>query len=196
MSAAITPISGSSAVSYAMQLAQTSAVDRSLSNLGIAIQRGELVPASSILTAFFKANPQYTSTASDDSQSQDSLSQHFLALATAISNNQVDAAQTAWTQVESDLANNGVTNPGDGTASTSAVPAQTNDSTNEQFVRGMLGISSGGGASIAAFLGGSSSSQTGLSSSLIGNRLIYQQSGITGPPETVSSAGNLLNTAV
>src|ERR1700679_1028320 len=116
MSAAI---SNASAISYATQLAETSALRRSLANLGAAIQKGELVPASTILTAFFKANPQYTATANNDSQTQDALSQDFQTLATALSNNQVDAAQTAWTQIKSDFANQGVTNLGDATNSTS-----------------------------------------------------------------------------
>ena len=96
MSSATSSISSSTGVGYATQLAQMSALKRTLSNLGQAIEKGELVPASTILTAFFKANPQYVSTSAADSQSQDPISQDFQALAAAISNNQVDAAQTAW----------------------------------------------------------------------------------------------------
>jgi hypothetical protein len=195
MSTATGIISSSAAVSYATQLAQTSSLKRSLSNLGHAIQNGELVPASAILTAFFKANPQYTSTSAEDTTSPDLISQDFQTLAVAISNNQVDAAQTAWTQVKSDLANDGVSSVANGT---SELLAQTKASLDQQIVSDAFGVSSGSDATIIALLGGNdtSSSQTGLSSSLIESWLTYQQSGTTAPAATGSSAGNLLNKAV
>jgi hypothetical protein len=198
MSAVTSTIGSSSAASFATQLAPASAWKRSLSNLGIAIQSGELAPASSILTAFFKANPQYTSTSSDESPSPDPLSQDFQALASAISSNQIGAAQTAWTQVKRDLGNNGAPNPGDGTTSTSEFPAQTKASMDGQIVSNVFNVSSDGGAAIDAFPGGSeiSSSQTGLSSTGDGNRLSYQPSGTTAPDAITSKRGILLDTAV
>jgi hypothetical protein len=195
MSAASSVTSSSSAVSYATQLAQTSALKRSLSNLGSAIQSGDLVAANTMLTAFIKANPQYSAPSGGASQPQDPISQDFQTLATAISNNQVDAAKSAWTQVKSDLANDGVTSLSDGT--TSELLAQNKATTEEQLVTDMFGTGTGGTPSISSLLGGSdSSSQIGLSSSLIGNWLTYQQNGATTPAATSSSASNLLNTLV
>ena len=195
MSAAI---SSSSAISYATQLAETSALRRSLSSLGAAIQHGELVPASTILTAFFKANPQYTSTANTDSQTQDALSQDFQALATAISNNQVDAAQTAWTNIKNDFAKDGVTNLGDTTSSTPEILAQNQVTTDGQILSDMSGASSGGDSAIATLIGenDASSSQTGVSSTLLENWLTYKQTGTTAPAATNSGTASVLNTAV
>ncbi len=197
MSAATGAISSSSSVGYATQPAQTSALRRSLTSLSVAIQNGELAPASSILVAFFKANPQYTATADDGSQSQDPLAQAFQALATAISNNQVDAAQTAWTQVKGHLARDGVTSLGDGTTSTSEVPVQTEASNGEQIVSNPFDVNSGSDAAITAPLDGGDSSdhQSGVSGSLIGNWLTYQQGGTAAPATTISSGGELLDTA-
>jgi hypothetical protein len=193
-----TAISSASAISYATQLAGTSALRRSLASLGAAIQHGELVPASTILTAFFKSNPQYTSTANTDSQTQDALSQDFQALATALSNNQVDAAQSAWTNIKNDFAKDGVTNLGDATNSTSELLAQSKASTDEQIVSDMFGASSGGNPSIATLLGESdaSSSQIGVPSSLMENWLTYKQTGTAAPAATNPGTPSVLDTAV
>jgi hypothetical protein len=51
------------------------------------------------------------------------LSQDFKALTTDIANDQVDAAQAAWTKVKSALGNAGVPNLGDGGTSTAEVRA-------------------------------------------------------------------------
>ena len=92
---AVSSISNSASVTYATQLAQTSALKRSLNSLGTAVQNGDLTSAGSILAAFIKANPQFASTASDGSQAQDPINQDFQALADAVSGNQVDAAKGA-----------------------------------------------------------------------------------------------------
>jgi hypothetical protein len=192
-----TAISSSTAISYATQLAETSALRRSLSNLGTAIQRGELVPASTILAAFFKANPQYTSTATTDSQTQNPLSQDFQTLATALSNNQADAAQTAWTQIQNDFAKQGVTSLGDGTNPTTEVVAQSNAATDAQILSNTFGASPDGESSIATLLGGSesSNSQTGVSASLLENWLTYKQTGTAAPAATTAGTPSVLNTA-
>jgi hypothetical protein len=192
-----TAISITSAVSYATQLAESSALRRSLSNLGMAIQRGELVPASTILAAFFKANPQYTSTTPADSQSPNPLAQDFQTLATALSNNQADAAQTAWTQIQSDFAKQGVTNLGDGTNPTTEVVAQSNAATDAQILSNAFGASPSGDSEIATLLGGSesSTSQTGISASLLENWLTYKQTGTAIPAATNPATPSVLNTA-
>src|ERR1039458_5046235 len=61
----LSSISNSASATYATQLAQTSALKRSLNSLGIAVQNGDLTSAGSILAAFIKANPQFASTASE-----------------------------------------------------------------------------------------------------------------------------------
>jgi hypothetical protein len=196
MSAATSLTSSSSAITYATQLAQTSALKRSLTNLGTAIQNGDMVTASTMLAAFIKANPQYTSTSSGATPSQDPISQDFQTLATAISNGQVDAAQTAWTQVKSDLANDGVTNLSDGTPS--ELIAQNKAAMDQEIMSDLFGASTGGSSSISTLLGGSdgSSSQIGLSSSLLENWQTDQENGTTAPVATTSSSSNLLNTLV
>src|SRR5580692_10423945 len=147
----VTSILGSSAAAnYSAQVTPTSALRRSLSSLGLAIQKGELVPASAILTAFFKANPQYTATATVDAPTPDPLSQSFQALATALANHQPDAAQTAWTQVKTNLAGDGVTYPSD--SSTPESPAQTESSLEAPAVNIMSDESNGSEAAMSVLL--------------------------------------------
>jgi len=197
MSAVTSVASSSASVAYATQLAQTSTLRRSLNSLGTAVQDGNLTSAGSILTGIIQANPQYAATATDGSQSQDPINQDFQTLADAISDNQVDAAQTAWTQIKSDLANDGVTDISNGTADTAQLLAQTKASISQQIVSAAFGTSSGGGLSAISLLGGSdaSSSGAGLSSSLIGSWLTYQEGGNTLPITTAASTGNNLDTA-
>ena len=192
----ITGVSSSASVSYATQLAQTSALKRSLNSLGTAVQNGDLTTAGSILTAFIQANPQYASTSSAGSQSQDPINQDFQALADAISNNQVDTAQSAWAQIKSDLAKSGVTDLSDGPAATATLLAQTKASMDQQILSDAFGTSSGDGISLLSLLDGSSSSSSGagLSSSLLSNWLTYKEGGSTSPTAAADSAGNNLDT--
>jgi hypothetical protein len=192
---AVTGVSSSDSAAYATQLAQTSAIERSLYNLGNAVESGDLTSAGSILTAFMQANPQYASTSSDSSQSQDPINQDFQTLATAISNNQVGAAQSAWTQVKSDLANAGVTNLGNPAAATAQLLAQTKSSISQEILSDTFGSSSGSSLSVASLIGGTSGSDStaGLSSSLIGNWLTYQEGGTTSPPASSDSTGTNLD---
>ena len=192
----VTGVSSSAGVSYATQLAQTSALKRSLNNLGTAVQNGDLTTAGSILTAFMQANPQYASTSSDGSQSQDPINQDFQALADAISNNQVDTAQSAWTQIKSDLAQSGVTDLSDGPAATATLLAQAKASIDQQILSDAFGTSSGGDASLTSLLGGSSGSSdgVGLSSSLLSDWLTYKEGGSTSPAAAADSTGNNLDT--
>ena len=194
---AVKGISNLASVAYATQLAQTSALKRNLNKLGTAVQNGDLASAGSILTAFVKANPQYASTSSAGSQSQDPISQHFQALTDAITNSQVDPAKSAWTQIQADLTKSGVTDLGDGTAATAKLLAQTRASISQQIVSDAFSASAGGGTSPTSLLGGSSesSSSVGLSSSLISDWLTYRAGGNSSPTKAAAGAGSKLDTA-
>jgi len=196
MSAVTSVASSSASANYATQLAQTSALRRSLNSLGTAVQNGDLTSAGSILTGIIQANPEYANTATHGSQSQDPINQDFQTLADAVSNNQVGAAQNAWTQIKSDMAKDGVTDISDGTADTAQLLAQTKASISQQIVSAAFGTNSGGGLSAISLFGGSdaSSSGAGLSSSLIGGWLTYQEGGNTLPAASAASTGNNLNT--
>ena len=196
---AVTGISGSSSAStdYAMQLAQTSALKRTLNSLGTAVQNGDMTSAGSILTGFIKANPQYTAATSDGAQTQAPINQGFQTLADAISNNQSAQAQSAWAQIRSDLSTSGVTDLGDGAADTQKLLANTKASISQQIVSDALGTSSAGSSSVASLLGGSSDSSSGVgwNSILLNNWLTYQAGGSTTPTASAASTGTKLNTA-
>ena len=189
-------ISSSAGVSYATELAQTSALKRNLNNLGTAVQNGDLTSAGSILSAFIKANPQFAITSSADSQAQDPINQDFQALADAITNNLADTAKSAWTQIKSDLATSGATDLSDGTAATAELLAQTQTSLAQQILSNAFGTSSGDGLSLTSLIGGNSgaSGSVGSSSSVFSDWLIYQAGGNTSPAAASASAGNRLNT--
>ena len=195
----VTSASNSAGVNYATQLAQTSALNRSLYNLGTAIQSGDLTSANSILTAFIKANPQYATTSSDGSQSQSPINQDFQSLADAISNNQVDAARSAWAQVKSDLSKAGLTSLNSGTTATAQLLAQNNTSVAEQILSDTFGTAAptGGGLSVSSLLGGSSGSSgdIGLPSALLSSWVTYQNGGSAAPSAATASLGSLLNTS-
>ena len=195
MSAVASISTSSASASYATQLAQTSALRRSLNNLGVAIQKGDLTSAGSILTAIIKANPQYATAASKVSQSQDPINLDFQTLADAISNHQVDAAKNAWTQIKSDLKQDGVTDISNGAAATAKLLAQTKASISQQIVSNAFGAGSGGPAAISFPGGGLAlSGAASLSSTLIGNWLTYREGGST-LPIVAASTGSNLNTA-
>ena len=192
---ALSSISSSASVTYATQLAQTSALKRNLNSLGTAVENGDSTSASSILTAFIQANPQY-SISSDGTQSQNPLNQYFQTLADAISNDQVDTAKSAWTKIQSDLADSGVTDLSDGEDATTKLLAQTQASISQQILTDAFGASSAGGASLTTLLGGSSgtSSTTGLSSSLLSDWLTYKAGGNTLAIPSAASTGSNLDT--
>ena len=194
---ALNGISSSASAAYATQLAQASALKRSLNNLGNAVQNGDSTSASSILTAFIQANPQYASSSSDSSQSQDPINQDFQALAEAVSNDQVDAAKSAWSQIQSDLADSGVTDLSDGTAATAKLLAQTQASISQQILSDIFGTSADGSLSLTSLIGGSkgSSSDVGLSSSLLSDWITYQAGGNTSPTAVGTSTGSKLDSA-
>ena len=193
---ALNSISSSASVTYATQLAQTSALKRGLNNLGNAVENGDSTSASSILAAFIQANPQYASTSSDGSQSQDPINQDFQALADAVSNDQVDTAKSAWTQIQRDLADSGVTDLSEGPAATAKLIAQTQASISQQILSDAFGTSASSNTSITSLLGGSSgsSSSAGLSSSLLSDWLTYKSGGSASPIPSAASAGSNLDT--
>ena len=192
----VSSLSSSAGATYATQLAQTSALKRSLSNLGAAVQKGALTSASAILTSFVNTNPQYASTSSGSAQSQDPVNQDFQALADAISNNQVDAAKSAWTQITSDLAKSGVTDLNDGVAATAKLLAQAKASISQQILSDTFRTSSGSGLSLTSLLGGSSGSNSAspLSSSLLSDWLTYQARGSSAAAGVTVSTGSKLDT--
>jgi hypothetical protein len=192
---ALNSISSSASVTYATQLAQTSALKRSLNNLGNAVQNGDSASAGSILTAFIQANPQYASTSSDGPQSQNPINQDFQALADAVSNDMIDKAKSAWTQIQSDLADSGITDLSDGPAATARLLAQTQASISQQILSDAFSTSSAGNTSITSLLGGSSgsSSSAGLSSSLLSDWLTYKAGGSTSTIPSAASAGSNLD---
>ncbi len=191
---AVSSLSSSAGVSYATELAQTSALQRGLYNLGAAVQTGDLNSAGSILTAFMQANPQYAATSSDGSESQDPINQDFQTLADAISNNQVDDAKDAWNQLKEDLAKSGVTNLTDGTTATAKLLSDTKSSIDQQILTDTLSLSSGGGPSVTSLLGGASASaDPGLPTALISNWITYQSGGSSSPQSSSPVAGTALN---
>ena len=192
---ALSGISTSDSVAYATQLAQTSALKRNLNSLGTAVQNGDSSSASSILTAFIQANPQFASTSGDGAQIQSPINQDFQALADAVSNNDVDTAKGDWTQIQSDLADSGVTDLGDGTDATAKLLAQAKASVSQQILNDAFSTSSASGPSVASLLGASNgpSSNAGVSSSLLSDWITYKAGGSTSPIPTAATAGSNLD---
>jgi len=188
----VSNLSSSASVAYATQLAQTSSLKRSLNSIGTAVASGDMSSASSVLTSFIKANPQFASTSSTDAPSQTPINQDFQALTDAVSGNNVDSAKSAWTQIQSDLTQSGVTNLNDGADATAKLLAETKASLDQQILSNVFGTS-GGSLSVASLIGGSSdaSSAAGVSSSMLSQWFAYKQGGSTAP---TTSAGSSLNT--
>jgi hypothetical protein len=209
--------------SYAAQVAQTSAFERSLYNLGTAVQNGDMTSAGSILTALIQANPQYAAASGasgSSTQSQDPLNQDFQNLASAISSNQPDAAKTAWTQLKTDLAKAGITNISSGTALAAQAVAQNNVAMEQSLLSALFSNSSdstSGSPNLATLLGGSTDSTDSNSNlaTLLGessdssstssapadsltaalnNWLMYQSNGSATVPTNTDPTANGLNT--
>jgi hypothetical protein len=195
---ALTGVSSSGSVSYATQLAQTSSFERSLYNLGTAVQNGNLTAAGSILTALMKANPQYAtaSSAGDASSSQDSINQDFQALTNAISNNQTDVAQTAWTQLKGDLAQKGISQITDGTTLAAQAVAENKAAMDQALLSNLFGTASDSSPSVITLLGGGSnpSSSSDSVNGVLSNWLTYEASGSASAPATTAAAGTSLDT--
>jgi hypothetical protein len=188
----------SAAVAYATQLAQAAALKRSLSNLGTAVQNGDMTSANTILTALIQANPQWAASASSGSSStsQDPINLDFQTLATAISNDQPDAAKSAWATVQTDLAKDGVTNINSGAADTAQLLAQSKATIDQEVLSSVFGVSgSSGQSSVAELLGGASSSGApDPLTSLLTNWATYEAGGNLTQVPTPGSTGTNLNT--
>ena len=181
----------SSLESYATQLAQSSSLKRSLVGIGKAIESGDLTSAGKLITSFVHQNPQYSSSAPAGT-SQDPIANDFQTLASAVSNKQLGAAQTAWSKVKTDLTKDGV-HLSSSNESTAALLKQNKASIDHQFIQDLFGSSSSDSSSLSSLLGGSSSSSSsiGLSSSVLSDWVTYQEGGNT---SRSNPAGKILNT--
>jgi hypothetical protein len=175
--------SDSTSVAYATQLAQTSQLQRSLYNLGVAVQDGDLNSAGSTLTALMQAYPQYASSASGGStDTLDPINTDFQSLSTAIDNNDTDGAKAAWQQLKTDLASQGVS-VNDGSQSTAQLLANAKASLDESILSQSFGAGTG-----------SSGGADGLSS-ILSNWVTYQATGSTTTTVNAVTSGVNLDTS-
>jgi hypothetical protein len=189
-------IGSSASASYAVQLAQTSALQRSLYNLDTAVQNGNLTSARSNLSALMKAYPQYAPSSGASSTDQDPINQDFQALANALDQNDVDGAKAAWAKVKSELTNAGlpaIKNPSDTAA---LALAQNKASQDQAMLSALLGPAPSSDSTIATLLGGSTNpaSTSDSVSALVSHWIAYQSDGTT-LPGTSPSTGAQLNAA-
>lgn len=199
----LSSVSNSSAASYATQLAQSSALENSLYNLGSAIQGGNLTSAGSILTSIIQANPQYatnssspTSSSSGSTQSQSPINQDFQNLATAIQNNDLATAQSTWAQLKTDLANAGVTNISSGAQIAQQAIAQNQVSEDQTILSSLFGSSADSSSPLSVLLNQNdgSSGSTDPVAAAINNWLTYQADGNASVPAAADTTGSNLNT--
>jgi hypothetical protein len=190
----LSSVTNSSAASYATQLAQSSALERSLYNLGSAIQGGDLTSAGSILSSIIQANPQYATNSSSSSnssstQSQNPINQDFQNLATAIQNNDLGTAQSVWSQLKTDLAGAGVTNISSSTQIAQQAIAQ-NQVTEDQALLSSLFGSSDSSSPLSVLLnqGASSGNATDPVAAALSNWLTYQANGNTSVPPAATGS--------
>jgi hypothetical protein len=185
----LSSVSSSAGTTYAEQLAQTSSLKRSLSNIGAAIEKGNVTSASAQLTAFIKANPQYAASSSSDgsTDSTSTINQDFGTLATALSNNDADAAKSAWATIKTDLKSAGVSNIGNPKADTAELLAQTSDSNTQALLSAMFGDTSSTDSTVSTLLGLSSSSSSTSVSDVLSNWLTYQEDGSASTTSSTSS---------
>jgi hypothetical protein len=186
----LSSVSSSASMAYAEQLAQTSSLKRSLSNIGAAIETGNVTSASAQLAAFIKANPQYAASTSSDgsTDSGSTINQHFETLATALSNNDADAAKSAWATITTDLKSAGVSNIGNPEADTAELLAQTSASNTEALLSAVFGDTSSTDSTVSTLLGLSSSSSSTSLSDVVSNWLTYQQDGSATTSSSTSSS--------
>ena len=190
----ITGVSSSTDTSYAVQLAQTSSLRRSLNNLGAAIQSGDLTTAGTTLAAIVKANPQYAASTSNASQSQDPINLDFQAVSAAIDNNDVTASRTAWTQLQTDLTKNGVS-ISDGTSATSKLLSDSKISINQQILTDAFGTSAASAGSLVSLLGGTTSTSDSSSvDALVSSWISYKAGGNATSTTVPGTTGGTLNT--
>jgi hypothetical protein len=192
MSSTTTGVSSSSSGSYAVELAQTSHLKRSLHSLDRAIQNGNLSSARSSLVTLINALPKYTPPPDDPADTADPINKGFQAVAKALDDNNADAAKKAWTQVKSDLAKAGVSDITDGKADTAKLLADAKASMNSAIIGKMFGIGSDDGASVTTLLGAKSTSSSDDSvNAAIAKWLNYEADGKTHNIDDNGSGGTL-----
>jgi hypothetical protein len=189
---AINSVTSSDSITYATQLAEAAKLRRSLNSMGTAIENGDLTSAGSTLSGIMKAFPQYAGSPTDAAQPQDPINQGFQKITTAIANNQVAAAQTAWTQLKSDLKQAGVSDISDGKAATAKLLSDSKASLDQAVLSSFFGSNSDANSTLSALYGatGNSSSATDSASTAIQNWLTYEASGT---PATSAATGDKLN---
>lgn len=188
----ISSLSSSSGASYATALAQTSKLGRELNSLGAAVQKGDLTGASSALSTLLKDFPEYAPS-TDSTASQGTINQDLQTLSDALTNKQSDAAQTAWTQLKSDLASANIIDLNASVASPAQVIANSQLSEEQSLVSALFGTSSSDSSSISTLLGTDNSSGTDSISSLVSNWMTYKVNGTATAQPSVSAPTNTLN---
>ena len=192
----LSSVSNSSAASYATQLAQSSALENSLYNLGSAVQGGNLTAAGSILTSIIQANPQYATSSSSSSssgsstQSQSPINQDFQNLATAISQNDLATAQSTWAQLKTDLAGAGVTNISSGAQIAAQAIAQNEVSMDQTILSSLFGGSDSSSPLSVLLNQGTSTNSTDPVATALSNWLTYQANGNASVPPA-ATGGNV-----
>lgn len=183
-----TGITNSSGADYAMDLAKTSQLRRSLNNFGLAIERGNLTSARSIFTAVMKSQPDHAQAPGDTTtETKLPINKGFAAVAAALDAGDPDAAKAAWGQLKSDLGKSGVL-INDGKAATTRLLADTRAAQNQKLLGNLLGVSSGDTTIVGTLLRSDSRSNSqDTFSSVISNWLTYQSGGKSSPANTDSA---------
>jgi hypothetical protein len=183
----VSGVNNSSLVTYATNLANSASLKRALNKLGSAVDQGDLTSAGSAFKSLIQAHPEYAASSTSTSESSDGINAHFAALSKAIDGKDSSAAQTAWSQIKSDLKKAGVTDLSDSAGSTAKLLAQAKASRDEAIMGALFGSSSS--SSLASLLGATASSDSTSATSLLSDWLTYKQ-GNTGTTSTSSSADN------
>lgn len=189
----ISSVGSSSSASYAVSLAQSSKLGRSLGSLDGAVQSGNLTAAGDIIAALVKDYPQYAVSSADGSSSlSDPINQGFQALSTAISNGSVDDARNAWAGLKQSLADSGVT-LSDNNSTMQKIIAEARESVDEAIISS-LGLGSSDSGRSAALLTGSGSGTSDSLSALVSSWVTYKTNGAT-TPIAASGATTVASTA-
>lgn len=190
--------SSSSAASYGVQLAQTSKLGRTLYSLDASIQKGDMTAANNTLLSIIKAYPQYATNSSNSSESEDPINKGFTTLSTAISNQDVNAAQNAWTDLKKQLADSGIT-INDGTANTQKLVSQMRESLDASILASLNGTSTDSNFATLYGLSSANTTASDALSGLVTNWVTYKTSGnnsikTTSQTDSSSSTTTSLNT--
>lgn len=166
----------SSTTSYGIQLAQTSKLGRSLFSLDASIQKGDLATAGDTLLSIVKAYPQYTMDSNDSTDTEDPINKGFATVSNAISNQDVNIAQTAWEDLKKQLADSGV-KISDGTATTQKLISQMRESLNASILASLGKTNTDSSFSSLYGLSPSETTATDNLSGMVANWVTYKTSG-------------------